>query len=263
MFDVWDLYSFWQDGDAGGVALSVVDTGLAAATVVAVDGGSPPAVSAGAVLTGARLNVTVAELAFMLTVPNQPRRSPAGRMLGLTEDERGAVSRSAGLSSLLVRGLAAERGDRVQLAPDAAAVADGLGAPLIWAQLGLVGPDLQDGALLFESASTRFLLTPRAHRCFQAIGLDRTRPLAEPLLHIVRTFLEQQRPAVASIIVTTAQSVADGRGERSFILAVGLDGAWGWGVDPTPEVVEQDLTEAEAAQRFERELASFVRVTAP
>jgi hypothetical protein len=254
-FNVWDLYEFWQDGDAGGVVLSVVGTGLA-------EGAAASFITHTAGLGGTRLTVTAAELAFMLTAQDPPRRSPAWRMLGLTPAERAPVALSAGLGSLLVRGLAAAS-DQVQLAPDAGAVADGLGTPRIWAQLGLVSDTVQDGTLLFESASARFLVAPRAHRCFEVIGLDPARPLTELLLHVVQTFLEQYRPAVTSIIVTTTGSVAAGLGERSFILAIGPDGAWSWGVDPTPDVVEQDLTRAEAVERFERELVAFLPVSAP
>jgi hypothetical protein len=204
-----------------------------------------------------QLSLTAAELAFMLGAQDPQLTSPAWRLLGLQAEGAPAV-RAAGLASLLVRGLAVTDRDQVQLAPDAGAVLDGLASPRVWAEIGVVSGEQQDGSLLFESAAARYLIAPRAHQTFLVTGLDREVPLAEPLLTIVQSFLERQRPAVTTVIVQTAGSAAAGTGSRAFVLAIGAGGEWSWGTGPAPEQLQQGLSKSEAVDHFERELAAFL-----
>jgi hypothetical protein len=209
-----------------------------------------------------QLTVTAAELAFMLTARDPEHRSPAWRLLNLTEEECAAPVVATGLSSLVARGLAVASDEQFLLAPDAGAVAQGIGAPRLWAQLGLVSDQVRDGSLLFEEGTTRFLLGPRRQRCFEVIGLDRAAPLEDVVLLTVQSFREQHRPAVATVLVETVESDAAGVGSRSFSLGVSQVGAWNWATGPEQEEVLADITKAEAIGHFQRACASFVPVGA-
>jgi hypothetical protein len=53
-------------------------------------------------------------------------------------------------------------------------------------QVGLVADQTADGALLFESGIVRFLLAPRAYRCFDVTGVDPAVDRRDPLLDLAR-----------------------------------------------------------------------------
>jgi hypothetical protein len=133
------------------------------------------------------------------------------RLLGFTEADRTDAVVAAGLGSLLLRHLAAPAAaQQVELAPAVTAVAEGLSRPQICIQVGLMADKLADGALLFESGPVRFILAPRAYRCYDVTGIDATVDRRDPLILLTRAFLEQYRPAVASFNV------------------VGVDPRYGW-----------------------------------
>jgi hypothetical protein len=149
-----------------------------------------------------RISLTAAELAFLLSVSDGAAGSPVHRLLGFTDADRTDAVVAAGLGSLLLRHLAAPaHGQQVELGPAVTAVAEGLSRPRVCVQVGLMADRLADGALLFEAGSVRFILAPRAYRCYDVTGIDPTVDRRDPLLRLARAFLEQYRPAVASFTV--------------------------------------------------------------
>ena len=184
--------------------------------------------------------------------------------LGITPDEQTTVVLEAGLASLLVRGLADVDQHQVLLNPVVAGVAESLCEPQLWAQLSLAADGLGDTCLLVQTASARFLVAPRAHRCFEIAGLDPDQPYAQPLLTIARGFLETYPPAMASLIVQTADLAAATEPPRSFILAVDSNGQWSLGIesgepgDPEPDEILDRLSADDAVERLRSALANLL-----
>ena len=117
-----------------------------------------------------RISLTAAELAFLLSVSGTSG-SPAPDLLGFTDADRAEPVIAAGLGSLLLRHLVAPgTGQQVELAPELVAITEGLARPRVCVQVGLVADQTADGALMFESGIVRFLLAPRAYRCFDVTG---------------------------------------------------------------------------------------------
>jgi hypothetical protein len=113
-----------------------------------------------------RISLTAAEIAFLLTAGGPNVASPAAELLGLTDADRTDVVLAAGLGSLLLRHLATPVDDQqVELGSSLIFVAQGLAYPQVCVQVGLVADDFADGAVLFESGTTRYLLAPRSYRC--------------------------------------------------------------------------------------------------
>lgn len=167
-----------------------------------------------------RISLTAAELAFLLSVSGGAAGSPGPRLLGLTAGERTDALVAAGVGSLLLRHLAAPVSEhQVELAPAVAAVAEGLARPRLTVQLGLVAAERADGGLLFDTGSVRFLVAPRAFRCFDVTGVDPALDRRDPLMELAHSFLQRHRPGVASFNVlagdrlagwTTVTATADG-----------------------------------------------------
>jgi len=237
--------------------------------------------------------LTAAELAFLLASGADPAdavdtlntlntldtvetaESAAGDQLrtrlGITPDEQTTVVLEAGLASLLVRGLADidQHADQqvyqhqVLLNPVVAGVAESLCEPQLWAQLSLAADGLADTCLLVQTASARFLVAPRAHRCFEIAGLDPDQPYAQPLLTIARGFLETYPPAMASLIVQTADRAGIAEPPQSFVLAVDANRQWSLGIesgepgDPESDEIVDRLTADEAFERLRSALASL------
>jgi len=201
--------------------------------------------------------LTATELSYLLTVESElttvGRR--AADVLGLTEPERDRPGLAAGLSSLLVRGLVVSDGQRVTLAPTVGAVTQALRGSTTNVQIGFVSKDKSDGALVFDAGSVRVLITPRLHRCFDAVGLDHRAGLAGQLVHMSREFLQRFRPGVVSAVMDTTGS---GRAEDLKWATVSTDAeAWSVGFSRDPAQAETGLTETQA---FERLLDHFVQL---
>jgi hypothetical protein len=198
-----------------------------------------------------QIGLTAAELSFALTALELDPDEPAWRLLGLTDEERSPAVISAGFGSLLIRGLAVTKRGQFTLAPAVAAVVEGLVAPKFWAEIGVIAPDTADGSLLFETGAVRFLIAPRAHRCFDVVGLNRSADLRTILLPLIQGFLERHQPAAASILIEKS-------GSHAFTLAVDETGQWLWGADPRPGDVLASVTKAEAFDAFWSAVGSTV-----
>lgn len=156
-----------------------------------------------------RISLTAAELAFLLSASGGAARSPAPGLLGFTDSDSSDAVLAAGLGSLLLRHLATPAAEQqVELVPAVTAVAEGISSPRVCVQVGLVADGFADGALLFESGPVRFLLAPRAYRCFDITGVDPTVDRREPLVLLARSFLARHRRAVASFNVVTGDPPA-------------------------------------------------------
>jgi hypothetical protein len=218
-----------------------------------------------------RVIVTAAEVAYLVAVADPSLRSVAPAMLGISAEELTDAVRAAGLASLVVRDLAVVEGENVRLTAPVAAVAEGLTRATTIIQVGLVAPDNADGALLFDTGQVRLLVGPRPYRRFEIIALDVRRDLREPLTHIVRTFLAEHCPGVASLrlehgpvdqighLLSTTQ-VDPTSGFGWVTVAVGSDGVWSY-ADASDQTVRKGV-EAEALARFADVVGSLLALPA-
>jgi hypothetical protein len=205
-----------------------------------------------------RISLTSAELAFLLSVSGTTG-SPAPDLLGFADADRTDQVIAAGLGSLLLRHLVAPgSGQQVELAPELVAVTEGLARPRICVQVGLVADQTADGALLFESGIVRFLLAPRAYRCFDVIGLDPAVDRRDPLLDLARPFLESHRPAVASFTAHSAQV------QNAWVtVSSNPDGRWSFVSGADPDAALSGLTADAAMDHVRIELGALLPELSP
>lgn len=202
-----------------------------------------------------RISLTAAELAFLLSAHADESPSPAGRLLGFGAQDRTDAVLGAGLGSLLLRHLAAPTADqRVELTPAVAAVANGLAKPWLCVQVGLVADQLTDGALLFESDAVRFLLAPRAYRCFDVTGVDQSVDRRDVLIRLGGSFLERYGPGVASFTVPTAPDP-----DSAWVtVALAADGTWTVATGRAPDAPIEGLAAGDALARLSAELGGLL-----
>jgi hypothetical protein len=205
-----------------------------------------------------RISLTAAELAFLLSVSGTSG-SPAPDLLGFTDADRTEPVIAAGLGSLLLRHLVAPgQGQQVELAPELVAITEGLARPRICVQVGLVADQTADGALLFESGIVRFLLAPRAYRCFDVTGVDPAVDRREPLLQLARPFLDAHRPAVASFTAHSAQV------QNAWVtVSVEADDRWSFVSGSEPDSGRSTLTADEAMERVREALGDLLPELSP
>lgn len=205
-----------------------------------------------------RISLTAAELAFLLSVSGTSG-SPAPDLLGFTDADRTEPVIAAGLGSLLLRHLVAPgTGQQVELAPELVAITEGLARPRICVQVGLVADQTADGALLFESGIVRFLLAPRAYRCFDVTGVDPAVDRREPLLQLARPFLDAHRPAVASFTAHSAQV------QNAWVtVSVEPDDRWSFVSGSDPDAGRSTLTADEAMERVRDALGDLLPELSP
>jgi|SoiMethySBSTD1v2_1073268.scaffolds.fasta_scaffold07330_6 hypothetical protein len=205
-----------------------------------------------------RISLTSAELAFLLSVSGTTG-SPAPDLLGFTDADRTDQVIAAGLGSLLLRHLVAPgSGQQVELAPELVAVTEGLARPRICVQVGLVADQTADGALLFESGIVRFLLAPRAYRCFDVTGVDPAVDRRDPLLDLARPFLESHRPGVASFTAHSAQV------QNAWVtVSSNPDGRWSFVSGADPDAALSGLTPDAAIDHVRIELGVLLPEFSP
>jgi hypothetical protein len=205
-----------------------------------------------------RISLTAAELAFLLSVSGTSG-SPAPDLLGFTDADRTEPVIAAGLGSLLLRHLVAPgSGQQVELAPELVAIMEGLARPRICVQVGLIADKTADGALLFESGIVRFLLAPRAYRCFDVTGVDPAVDRREPLLQLAQPFLDAHRPAVASFTAHSAHV------QNAWVtVSVEEDNRWSFVSGGDPETARTTLTADEAMERVRDELGTLLPELSP
>lgn len=207
------------------------------------------------------ISLTSAELAFLLSVSGTTG-SPAYDLLGFTEADRAEPVIAAGLGSLLLRHLAAPAapgaGTQVELAPELVAVTEGLARPRVCVQVGLVADQSADGALMFESGLVRFLLAPRAYRCFDVTGVDPAVDRREPLFDLAGPFLEIHRPAVASFTIHSSHAST-----VWVTVSSGPDGRWSLVRGSDPDAAQTGLGADEAIDRLRTELGNLMPELSP
>jgi len=121
-----------------------------------------------------------------------------------------------------------------------------------------VADQTADGALLFESGLVRFLLAPRAYRCFDVTGVDPAVDRRDPLLDLARPFLEAHRPAVASFTAHSTQV------QNAWVtVSSGVDGRWSSVCGRAPDSALTGLTADEAMDRVRTELGELLPELSP
>jgi hypothetical protein len=203
-----------------------------------------------------RISLTAAELAFLLSVPGTGG-SPTPTLLGFTAADRTEPVVAAGLGSLLLRHLVAPgAAQQVELSPPLVRLATGLASPQVCIQVSLVADQRADGALLFESEAVRFLLAPRAFRCFDVTGVDPAADRRDALLLIAYDFLDRHRPGIASFNVWSADP-------RTTWATVTVDGddRWTFAAGRESEVSVAGLSADEAYARLYVELGALTAAT--
>ncbi len=172
------------------------------------------------------LRLTAAEIVFLLSTLDAEAASKAPVLFGFADSERTDAVAVSGLGSLVLRGLASADAERVQLTPDVAAIGAGLVHATDVVQIGLLAKGRSDAAIMFCTPSTRFLVTPLRHRCFQVTGLDAAKPMIEPLLHLTREFLTEEQPGVVSVVFGAAATPEQAKALHSVIVSADSQGRW-------------------------------------
>jgi hypothetical protein len=201
------------------------------------------------------LTVTAAEIALLLREAG-PDAADVRAVIGIVPDEQTDAVASAALGSLLLRDLASADDGRLRLAPPLAAVAEGLAEAAYWIEMGLVATDIADGAVILEGPSERLLVTPRAFRCFEISGIERSVPAGVPVADIARTFLTRFKPGVVSMRCTIR-----GAGPGDAWVSVAAD-TNGWTV-ASPNHTGDHLTEDAALDRCRHALEDVVPAGRP
>ena len=172
------------------------------------------------------LSFSAAEMAWLLHAAGPPSAETL-KALGMSKADMSEPLRSAGFTSLILRGLADTDGDEATISPAASAVAQGITDAKTTVQFGLAASGEADGGLLFSSPKLRILIAPRAFDTYDALALDTKEPLGKPVAGLVQAFLEDRNPGLAAVIVQGAG------GSQQYTVAAGDDWTFVAGKTPT------------------------------
>jgi hypothetical protein len=112
--------------------------------------------------------------------------------------------------------------------------------------------------VLFEADPVRFLLAPRAYRCFDVIGVDPTTDRRDALVLLAGDFLDRHHPAVASVNVLSADPDTTWARVRTD-----ADGGWSFQSGRAPEVTVDGLVPDDALGRLYDELDLLMPAAVP
>lgn len=140
--------------------------------------------------------------------------------------KHGTPMYAAGATTLVVRGMAEQRGDRLLLRHDMHAFAALLTNADRWVEIGLLGQVTAEGALVVSAGTSAATLAANDLGMFTATTLEGSDAVGPHVVQMVRAFLAEHEPGGASIRVT------DHLGERRCVVHHGEDGRWQYGTDP-------------------------------
>ena len=192
-----------------------------------------------------RISLTAAELAFLLSVSGTTGSpAPGSARLHRRRPHRAGDRRRAGVAAAAPPGRARAPASRSSWRRNWSRSPRGWPGRGSACRSGCVADRTADGALLFESGIVRFLLAPRAYRCFDVTGVDPAVDRRDPLLQLARPFLDAHRPAVASFTAHSAQV------QNAWVtVSAGADGRWSFVPGSEPDAARSGLTADEAMER--------------
>lgn len=168
-----------------------------------------------------------AELRYLLGQHDTPAARTSARSLGFDAAPVGDVALAAGLSSLLVRGLAAPVDDRAVSRGEAAVVETVLARGLRWSGISLRTGDTADLLVLIEDGEALAVFQPRSlGTWFVGLTNERDDPSAPVLRSLVAAF-EIHGPVPFAIETRTQDAVVGAR----FFRPQGE----GWSVADSPD----------------------------
>ncbi len=185
--------------------------------------------------TTTTIALSFAELAFILALADDRLGETPCRRLGVPSVESADPIASAGLASLALRGLAAQRESALELAPAVAAVAAGLVGAVDTATVAVTDATTTSLTQLFIGDSQSLAVRPTAFGCFMFDGLADETSLAAVVTSLFEAAVADGQSAVAAVV-----------NDRNRIAAVVRDGRVELSVDDGPS----DLVEVSDLARL-------------
>ena len=215
------------------------------------------------------LAFTAHELRYLLSLEDSAVAAANGQRLGLapvaaevttaeiTTAEITTALIGAGAATLLVRGLAFIRDERLTLTDETGVVGYVLTHATTWTEMGLSGVGVTDGALLLTADGLTLLFTPRPLGAFDVLAVQPPKTAGDVVLPLAGSFLDESDDR---LVVVRSGSAS---GERSAAVMRTEGATWRVAVD-VPRPGGPELAES-AYQQQERDVAlsAFTAVLAP
>ncbi len=176
------------------------------------------------------------ELVALLTFQPGAAATQSAQSLRLADTQPSPEARRAGLSSLLVRGLAVATDGQVAPLGNAGGVSGVLTRADRWVEVGIVRRDRTDAAVLVGVGGSGLLVSPRGLDTWDVLPLRPGSDLLDGGLDLARRGIEDagDQPVSASLKVTTL--------DGSVAAAVHRDDAGTWRVATEPVDADGALT---------------------
>ena len=205
------------------------------------------------------LAFTAHELRYLLSLEDSAVAAANGQRLGLAPvvAEITTALVGAGAATLLVRGLAFIRDDRLTLTDETGVVGYVLTHATTWTEIGLSGAGITDGALLLTADGLTLLFTPRPLGAFDVLAVQPPKTAGDVVLPLAGSFLDESDNRLAVVRSGSASGV------RSAAVMRTEGATWRVAVD-VPRPGGPELAES-AYQQQDRDVAlsAFTTVLAP
>ncbi len=201
--------------------------------------------------------LTTFELATLLSLVEGAAAAQSAASLRLP-DPRDAISRRAGLSSLVVRGLVDLGHGRITPQGKAGAVAGVLTTADQWVEIGVARRDTADAAVLVGAGQDVLLLSPRGFDVWDVLPVDGSKDLVDAGIELARQGVEvtgADEPVAVSVKVTRATGSAVASAHR--------DAQGGWQVAIEPADPDGRLTILDDAPADQAEALATLRKALP
>ena len=185
------------------------------------------------------LALTAHELRYLVSLEDSAVAAANGQRLGLTTvaAEVATALVGAGAASMLVRGLAFIRDDRLTLTDETGVVGYVLTHATTWTEIGLSGVGITDGALLLTADGLTLLFTPRPLGAFDALAVQPPKTAGDVVLPLAESFLDESDNRLAVV------RSGSGSGERSAAVMRTGGTSWRVAVD-VPRPGDPELAES-------------------
>ncbi|MBD8078623.1 hypothetical protein [Cellulosimicrobium arenosum] len=180
--------------------------------------------------TAAPFPLTTFELHALLSLREGPAAARSAQSLRLdTTGDAAAVSRRAGLASLLVRDLATISDGIITAQGNAGGVAGALTRGDRWVEIGIVRPSSTDAAVLVGTGIGGVMITPRGFDVWNVLPIGEGRDLVDAGVALARQGVEasaENAAVAASVKVSTVDSTRAASAHRDD------DGTWKIATEP-------------------------------
>ncbi|MCB7136060.1 hypothetical protein [Cellulosimicrobium marinum] len=187
-------------------------------------------------MTNPAMPFTSFELAALLTFQKGDAATQSATSLRLTEIQASPEARRAGLSSLLVRGLAVATDGQVAPVGNAGGVSGVLTGADRWVEVGIVRRDRTDAAILVGVGGNGLLVSPRGLDTWDVLPVRPGSDLVDGGVDLARQGVEDAGDAAVSVSVKVTTRTG------SVAAAVHRDDAGTWKVATEPTGPDGALT---------------------